>query len=71
MLSTAGPLQDTPKTSQTKDRLQLVWHGVELLLPKLEKLLDGTPFKAPIAAINVLLDIGNVGCPLTASQRTS
>jgi hypothetical protein len=39
------------------------WHGVEQLLKKAEKSLSGTPFQTPFAAVNVLIDLGNV-CPV-------
>ncbi|KNZ78071.1 hypothetical protein J132_02261 [Termitomyces sp. J132] len=35
------------------------WHGMQMLLKMAEKLLEGTPFKTPIAAFNVLIDLGN------------
>ncbi|KAH0579473.1 hypothetical protein H2248_002332 [Termitomyces sp. 'cryptogamus'] len=35
------------------------WHGMQMLLKIAEKLLEGTPFKTPIAALNVLIDLGN------------
>ncbi|KAG5328396.1 hypothetical protein C0989_010491, partial [Termitomyces sp. Mn162] len=35
------------------------WHGMQILLKMAEKVLEGTPGKAPIAAFNVLIDLGN------------
>ena len=47
----------------------MAWHGVEQLLKKVEGLLDGTPFKTPIAAVNVLIELENVcsSLPLNAT----
>ncbi|KAG5348658.1 hypothetical protein C0989_009146 [Termitomyces sp. Mn162] len=38
------------------------WHGMQILLKMVEKLLEGTPVNTPIAAVNVLIDLGSV-CP--------
>ena len=35
----------------------MAWHGIEQVLQKAEKLLDGTPFKTPVAALNVLIQV--------------
>ncbi|KAG5331634.1 hypothetical protein C0989_007829, partial [Termitomyces sp. Mn162] len=35
------------------------WHGMQMLLKMVEKLLEGTPFNTPIATVNVLIDLGN------------
>ncbi|KAG6886715.1 hypothetical protein C0995_005628 [Termitomyces sp. Mi166 len=43
----------------TKDTLRTTWHGVELVLKKVEGLLAGTPLKTPIGAVNVLIDLTN------------
>ena len=51
-----------PDFSTTKGQLRVAWHGIELVLQKAEKLLGGTPFKTPIAALNVLIDVKNVYC---------
>ena len=40
----------------------MAWHGVESLLQKAERSVAGTPFQSPIAAVNVLIELGNV-CP--------
>jgi len=45
-----------------KDKLKMAWHGVEVLLKKAERPLAGTPFQTPVAAVNVLIELGNV-CP--------
>ena len=57
------PTRDAPPDlSTTKGKLCVAWHGIELVLQKAEKLLEGTPFKTPVAALNVLVDIKNVHC---------
>jgi hypothetical protein len=68
--STARPANSPAQNSSAKDGLRTAWHGVEQLLQKVEKCLDGTPFKAPISALNVLIEVRNVRCHLPASQHT-
>ncbi|KAG6871326.1 hypothetical protein C0995_006032 [Termitomyces sp. Mi166 len=46
-------------SATTKDTLRTTWHGVELVLKKVEGLLAGTPLKTPIGAVNVLIDLTN------------
>ena len=48
--------------SKLTDALRVGWHGIELLLKKVEGCLDGTPFKVPVAAINALIDLKDVRC---------
>jgi hypothetical protein len=48
--------------SKTKEKLSLAWHTFTLFSHKIESLLSGTPFKAPVTAINVLIDITEVCC---------
>jgi hypothetical protein len=43
--------QDSKLKSTAKDALLVAWHGLELLLKKVEGCLDGTPAKGPVAAI--------------------
>ena len=50
------------QNSMMKDKLKMAWHGVKMLLKKAERLLAGTPFQTPVAAVNVLIELGNV-CP--------
>jgi hypothetical protein len=38
----------------------LAWHGVESLLQKAERSAAGTPAQAPLAIVNVLIELGNV-----------
>ena len=47
------------------DNLRIAWHGVESLLQKAERLTAGTPFRTPIAIVNVLIELGNVCVSLT------
>ncbi|KNZ75830.1 hypothetical protein J132_01579 [Termitomyces sp. J132] len=42
-----------------KDRLQLAWNGVELLLKKAEDSLAGTPFQVPVGIVNTLIEFYN------------
>ena len=48
--------------SIAKDILSVAWTGMEMLLKKVEGCLDGTLAKAPVAAINALIEIKNVHC---------
>ncbi|KIM40859.1 hypothetical protein M413DRAFT_72500 [Hebeloma cylindrosporum] len=43
----------------SKSKFALAWQGMELLLKKVERCLDGTPAKGPVAAINALIDLKN------------
>ena len=56
------PVHNLNQNSTTKDRLRTAWNGVQLLLKKVEVSLSGTPFQTPFAAVNVLIELGNV-CP--------
>ena len=57
------PQKEESKSKLTpKDALLVAWHGMELLLKKVEGCLDGTPAKGPVAAINALIDLKNVRC---------
>ncbi|KAG6823957.1 hypothetical protein H0H87_012810, partial [Tephrocybe sp. NHM501043] len=39
--------------------LLTAWSGTQMLLSRVAGLLDGTPFKTPVAAVNVLIKLGN------------
>ncbi|KAG6867473.1 hypothetical protein C0993_002343 [Termitomyces sp. T159_Od127] len=39
--------------------MRVTWLGFQMLFNKAEKLLDGTPFKVPINAVNILIELGN------------
>ena len=47
------------KPSKVKRNIKLAWHGIEQLLQRTEKFLDGTPFKTPVAVLNTLIDIAS------------
>jgi hypothetical protein len=68
--STARPPNSPAQNSSAKDRLRTALHGVEQLLQKVGRCLDGTPFKAPISALHVLIEVANVRCHLLASHHT-
>ena len=51
---------DPIESSKAKDILRTTWHGLQYLLKSVEGCLDGTPFKTPITAINVVIELGNV-----------
>ncbi|KAF5319160.1 hypothetical protein D9619_008785 [Psilocybe cf. subviscida] len=57
--SAGHQVKDSDAKSKAKDVLVLAWTGMEMLLKKVEPFLDGTPAKAPVAAINTLIDIKN------------
>jgi hypothetical protein len=67
--STARPANSPARNSSAKDRLRTALHGVEQLLQKVGRCLDGTPFKAPISALHVLIEVANVHCHLPTSQH--
>ncbi|KAG5733032.1 hypothetical protein E4T56_gene3575 [Termitomyces sp. T112] len=49
----------TPSDNGQGHLAKSAWHGMQMLLKMAEKLLEGTPLKTPIAAFNVLIDLGN------------
>jgi hypothetical protein len=53
---------------QAKDVLVVAWAGMEILLKKVKGCLGGTLAKAPVAAINALIDVKNERCQ---SHRTT
>ncbi|KAG6825733.1 hypothetical protein H0H92_002621 [Tricholoma furcatifolium] len=44
--------------SKVEEVLGTAWHGFTMLLGKIEGLLGGTPFQTPVAAVNVLIQLG-------------
>lgn len=58
--STARPANGPSQNSSTKNAIQMAWHGVEQLLQKVERCLGGTPLKAPVGALNVIIEVINV-----------
>jgi hypothetical protein len=67
------PVQNHPhdlnQNSAIKDNLKMAWHGVESLLKHVERSLAGTPFQGPVAAVNILIELGNV-CPSPTVSAT-
>ncbi|EDR06536.1 uncharacterized protein LACBIDRAFT_389232 [Laccaria bicolor S238N-H82] len=55
----APSVHDAGTADRVKDALVVAWTGMEMLLKKVEGCLDGTLAKAPVAAINALIDIKN------------
>ncbi|KAG6807445.1 hypothetical protein H0H87_001488, partial [Tephrocybe sp. NHM501043] len=49
----------TARNTRMKSGLLTAWSGTQLLLSKVEGLLAGTPFKTPVATVNVLIKLGN------------
>ncbi|KAG6876095.1 hypothetical protein C0992_000971 [Termitomyces sp. T32_za158] len=45
--------------SKAKDGLKTAWHGLKMILGQAEKLLNGTPFKMPVTAVNMLIQLGD------------
>ncbi|KAJ7867918.1 hypothetical protein B0H14DRAFT_3441558 [Mycena olivaceomarginata] len=48
--------QDTRQPSALKANAKLAWHGFKLIAKNVEAFLDSTPFKIPIAVLNILID---------------
>ncbi|KAG6901174.1 hypothetical protein C0995_015949, partial [Termitomyces sp. Mi166 len=59
MYKASGHFSTDRVSATMKETLQTTWHGVELVLKKVEGLLAGTPLKTPIGAVNVLIDLRN------------
>ncbi|KAG6874715.1 hypothetical protein C0992_006903 [Termitomyces sp. T32_za158] len=57
------PINQTPagvsSVGQENSGMKIAWHGVQMLLQKFGKVLDGTPLKNPVNAVNILIDLGN------------
>ncbi|KAG6809448.1 hypothetical protein H0H87_011892, partial [Tephrocybe sp. NHM501043] len=49
----------TARNTRMKSGLHTAWSGTQMLLGRVAGLLDGTPFKTPVAAVNVLIKLGN------------
>ncbi|KAG6877968.1 hypothetical protein C0992_008915, partial [Termitomyces sp. T32_za158] len=45
--------------SKAKEGLKIAWHGLKMILGQVEGLLDGTPFKVPVTAVNMLIQLGD------------
>ncbi|KAJ7091066.1 hypothetical protein C8R44DRAFT_891755 [Mycena epipterygia] len=48
--------EGSPQSSALKETANLAWHGLKVLAKTAEGLLDGTPFKIPIAALNRVIE---------------
>ena len=46
--------------AKVKEYLSLAGDGLKLFLTHVEPFLEGTPFKAPVAVINVLIELAEV-----------
>ncbi|KAG6823825.1 hypothetical protein H0H87_000255, partial [Tephrocybe sp. NHM501043] len=49
----------TARNTKMKSGLLTAWNGTQLLLNRAAGLLDGTPLKTPVAAVNVLIKLRN------------
>ncbi|KAG6872004.1 hypothetical protein C0992_009978, partial [Termitomyces sp. T32_za158] len=49
----------TEPGSKAKDGFKTAWHGLKMILGQAEKLLTGTPFKMPVTAVNMLIQLGD------------
>ena len=61
-LSADRQVQESSPKSTAKDILSVTWIGMEMLLKKVEGCLGGTLAKAPVSAVNAIIDIKNVHC---------
>ncbi|KAG6887586.1 hypothetical protein C0992_011643 [Termitomyces sp. T32_za158] len=62
VMSAAGNSSTEPgdfSGSKAKDGFKIAWHGLKMILGQVEGLLDSTPFKVPVAAINMLIQLGD------------
>ncbi|KAG6870966.1 hypothetical protein C0992_012027 [Termitomyces sp. T32_za158] len=44
---------------KAKDGLKTAWHGLKMILGQVEGLLQSTPFKIPVTAVNMLIQLGD------------
>jgi hypothetical protein len=59
-LTIIGVIEGLLGISKTEEYLSLAQGGLKLFLRTVELFLAGTPFKAPIAVINVLINLAEV-----------
>jgi len=59
-LSTNQPENGPSQDSSTKKAIRTTWHGIAQLLQKVERSLAGTPFQAPVAAVNSIIEVIDV-----------
>jgi hypothetical protein len=67
-LTIIGVIEGLLGISKTEEYLSLAQGGLKLFLRKLELFLAGTPFKAPVAVINVLINLAEVPLSSTLIQ---
>ncbi|KAG6884425.1 hypothetical protein C0993_011230 [Termitomyces sp. T159_Od127] len=53
------PAVPRPGKVQENSAMMSTWLGIQMLLKKSEKVLEGTPLRTPVNAVNVLFDLGN------------
>ena len=59
-LTIIGVIEGLLGISKTEEYLSLAQGGLKIFLQKVELLLAGTPFKAPVTVINVLINLTEV-----------
>ena len=57
---TSRPTNEPSQNSSTKNVIRTAWHGVEQLLPMVEKSLAGTPFQGAVGALNAIIEVVKV-----------
>ncbi|KAG6828109.1 hypothetical protein H0H87_002933, partial [Tephrocybe sp. NHM501043] len=57
--TSASARDSTARNTKMKSGLLTAWNGTQLLLNRAAGLLDGTPLKTPVAAVNVLIKLGS------------
>ncbi|KAG6881681.1 hypothetical protein C0992_000439, partial [Termitomyces sp. T32_za158] len=63
IMSAAGASSTEPgnlSESKAKAGLKTAWHGLKMILGQVERLFESTPFKVPVAAINMLIRLRDV-----------
>ena len=55
-----GVIEGLLGISRTEEYLSLARGGLKLFLHKVESFLEGTPFKVPVAVINILINLAEV-----------
>ena len=66
--SIIGVIEGLLGISKTEEYLSLAWGGLKVFLRKVEPFLEGTPFKAPVAVINFLINLAEVRPSSTLMQ---
>ncbi|KAG6886809.1 hypothetical protein C0992_002221 [Termitomyces sp. T32_za158] len=46
-------------TGQENSALMSTWLGIQMFLKRFDRVLEGTPLKNPVNAVNILIDLGN------------